>query len=154
MTDGSLTFSEDGKEIKTYNAKDGLGVVMLGACGVITSIITARDNNTVNLRAKILNIKELYIGQKNKIIALEELVEKYNLDYSEIAYMGDDLPDISVLKEVGLACCPNDAVKEVKDICHFISAKRGGRGAVRELTDLIYKTQIKKIDYGTFRTVR
>ena len=141
MTDGSLTFSEDGKEIKTYNAKDGLGVVMLGACGVITSIITARDNNTVNLRAKILNIKELYIGQKNKTIALEELVEKYNLDYSEIAYMGDDLPDICVLERVGLKCCPNDAVERVKDVCNFVSNFGGGKGAVRELCDLILNSK-------------
>ena len=137
MTDGSLTFSEDGKEIKTYNAKDGLGVVMLGACDIITSIITARDNNTVNHRAKILNIKELYIGQKNKVIALDELIQKYNLAPREIAYMGDDLPDICVLERVGLKCCPNDAVDEVKNVCNFISNYGGGKGAVRELCDLI-----------------
>ena len=86
---------------------------------------------------------KLYMSQKNKLVALKEMMEEYNLDASEIAYMGDDLPDIAILREVGLACCPNDAVHEVKDICHFISAKRGGRGAVRELTDLIYKTQSK-----------
>ena len=71
------------------------------------------------------------------------MIEEYNLEYSEVAYMGVDLPDIAVLREVGLACCPSDAVAEVKNICHFISAKRGGRGAVREVTDLIYKTQNK-----------
>ena len=73
----------------------------------------------------------------------ESIIEdsEFNLDASEVAYMGDDLPDLAVLKEVGLACCPVDAVKEVKDVCHFISVKRGGRGAVRELTDLIYNVQ-------------
>ena len=92
MTDGSLTFLEDGREIKTYNANDGLGVVMLGKAGIITSIITARVNGTVEHRAKILNIKELYVGQKNKIEALNEIIKKYNLKKEEVAYMGDDFP--------------------------------------------------------------
>ena len=141
MTDGSLTFTEDGKEIKTYDAKDGLGVVMLGNAGLITTIITARDNGTVKHRAQILGIKELYMGAKNKTIALEELINKYNLKPSEISYMGDDLPDICVLKQVGLKCCPNDAVDEVKKVCNFISSKGGGKGAVRELCDLIMEAK-------------
>ena len=145
MTDGSLTFLEDGKEIKTYNAKDGLGVVMLSRAGIITSIITARDNNAVKLRAEMINIKELYMGQKNKILALNELIEKYGLSYDEIAYMGDDLPDICILEKVGLKCCPFDAVQQVKEKCNFISSFNGGRGAVRELCDFILKS--KEITY-------
>lgn len=137
MTDGSLTFLEDGREIKTYNAKDGLGVVMLSRAGIVTSIITARDNNVVKLRAGMIDIKELYMGQKNKVLALNELIQKYNLTIDEVAYMGDDLPDICVLKEVGLKCCPKDAVKQVREVCNFISSKKGGRGAVRELCDFI-----------------
>lgn len=145
MTDGSLTFLEDGREIKTYSAKDGLGVVMLSKAGIVTSIITARNNNTVKLRAEMIDIKELYMGQKNKTTALKELAEKYKLKYSEIAYMGDDLPDICVLREVGLKCCPKDAVIEVKKECNFISEYGGGKGAVRELCDLILKA--KNITY-------
>ena len=141
MTDGSLTFLEDGREIKTYNAKDGLGVVMLGKANIITSIITARDNNVVKLRAQQLDIKELYMGQKNKVLAIKELCEKYNLKPEEIAYMGDDLPDICVLREIGLKCCPKDAVKEVKAVCNFISNFKGGKGAVRELCDFILESQ-------------
>ena len=141
MTDGSLTFLEDGREIKTYNAKDGLGVVMLGKAG----IITARDNNVVRVRAEVLNIKELYMGQKNKVQALNELMEKYNLTSDEIAYMGDDLPDICVLEKVGLKTCPKDAVDEVKQVCNFVSNYNGGKGAVRELCDFILKS--KNINY-------
>ena len=141
LTDGSLTFLEDGREIKTYNAKDGLGVVMLGKAQIITSIITARDNNVVKLRANQIDIKELYMGQKNKVLALNELCKKYNLKKEEVAYMGDDLPDICVLKEVGLSCCPADAVYEVQTICNFISTKKGGKGAVRELCDFILDSQ-------------
>lgn len=141
MTDGSLTFLEDGREIKTYNAKDGLGVVMLSRAGIVTSIITARNNPVVELRAKMLDIKELHMGAKNKIEALDELKKKYNLKSSEIAYMGDDLPDLCVLNEVGLSCCPNDAVEEVKKSSLFVSSYNGGKGAVRQLCDFILKAK-------------
>ena len=109
MTDGSLTFLEDGREIKTYNAKDGLGVVMLSKAGLITSIITARENNAVKLRAEMIDIKELYMGQKNKIKALNELVEKYNLDLSEVAYLLDtDLNSIYVQKYTAMKNLKNN----------------------------------------------
>lgn len=143
MTDGSITYDENGIEYKTFNAKDGQGIVMITKAGIITAIITARQNQTVKHRFDNLGMTRLYMGQKNKIVAMKELLEEYNLDFSQVAYMGDDLPDLCVLKEVGLACCPNDAVEDVKNVCHFISSKNGGRGAVRELTDLIYKIQFK-----------
>ena len=141
MTDGSLTFDENGVEYKTFNAKDGQGIVMITKAGIITAIITARDNGTVKHRFEVLGMTRLFMGQKNKILAMEQLLKDYNLDFSQVAYMGDDLPDLCVLNKVGLACCPNDAVDEVKQVCGFISSKNGGRGAVRELCDLIYKSQ-------------
>lgn len=139
MTDGSLTFDEDGKEYKTYNAKDGQGIVNLNKAGIVTAIITARDNGTVAHRAKILNIAELYQGSKNKIESLEKIMKKYNFSFDEIAYMGDDLPDICVLEKVKLKGCPFDAVDEVKAVANFISTKGGGKGAVREFCDYILK---------------
>lgn len=139
MTDGGIIYDQNGVEYKIFNAKDGQGITMLTKAGIITAIITARENNTVKHRFENLGMTKLYMGQRNKVTALKELLSEFNLDASEVAYMGDDLPDIGVLKEVGLACCPSDAVSEVKSVCDFISAKRGGRGAVRELTDLIYK---------------
>ena len=137
MTDGSLVFDENGVEYKTFNAKDGQGVVMLNKAGYKTAIITARENGTVRHRFKILGMTKLYEGQKNKEKALDEFLKEFNLKPSQIAYMGDDLPDICVLRKVGLSCCPNDAVEEVKDICKFVASKDGGRGAVRELCNLI-----------------
>lgn len=141
MTDGSLTFDENGVEYKTYNTRDGLGIVMMRLSGIIPAIITARDNGTVRHRAKILGITELYQGQRNKEAAIDELVAKHNLSYDEVAYMGDDLPDICVLEKVGLSCCPADAVDEVINVCKFVSTKGGGKGAVRELADFILKCQ-------------
>ena len=146
MTDGSITYDENGVEYKTFNAKDGHGFVRANKSGFITAIITARNNGTVAHRAKNLNITELYQGQKYKLTALEEIMAKYNLSFENVAYMGDDLPDLCILEKVGLACCPNDAVKEVKKVCHFISSVNGGKGAVRELCDFILDSQgIEKI---------
>ena len=137
LTDGSLTFDEMGHEYKTFNAKDGQGIVNLNNTGIITAIITARDSGTVEHRAKNLNIKELHQGVKNKLSVLECIMAKYGLSFDEIAYMGDDLPDIPVLEKVAIKACPNDAVDEVKVIANFVSSKNGGRGAVRELCDYI-----------------
>lgn len=143
LTDGSLTFDEEGKEYKTFNAKDGQGIVMLNKTGFITAIITARENGTVRHRFKNLGMTKLYEGSKNKIASLKELMKEFNLQPEEIAYMGDDLPDICVLKTVGLPCCPADATEEVKKYAKFVSSKNGGRGAVRELCDLILKSSGK-----------
>lgn len=141
MTTGDVTYDENGVEYKTFNVKDGHGLVRVQNAGLITAIITARNNGTVKHRAENLHITELYQGQKYKLPALEEIMQKYNLSYEEISYMGDDLPDICILEKVGLKCCPNDAVDEVKNICNFISTKNGGKGAVRELTDFILESQ-------------
>ena len=143
MTDGSITYDENGVEYKTFNVKDGQGIVRITKEGIITAIITARNNATVKHRFENLGMSRLFMGQKDKMVAMKQLLEEYKLDLSQVAYMGDDLPDMPVLKEVGLASCPNDAIDEVKKLCHFISSKNGGRGAVRELTDLIYSSQIK-----------
>ena len=139
LTDGSLTFAEDGTEYKTFNAKDGQGIVCLNNAGFITAIITARQNGTVEHRAKNLKITELHQGVKFKLPVLEEILNKYNLSFENVAYMGDDLPDICIMEKVGLPCCPNDAVEEVQKVCKFKSKYDGGRGAVRELCNLILK---------------
>lgn len=146
MTDGSVTYDENGVEYKTFNVKDGHGIVRANKSGFITAIITARKNGTVQHRAENLNITEIYQGQKYKLPALDEILAKYELGYENVAYMGDDIPDICILEKVGLASCPKDAVKEVLEKCNFISSQNGGRGAVRELCDFILDSQgIEKI---------
>lgn len=146
MTDGSVTYDENGIEYKTFNVKDGHGIIRANKSGFITAIITARQNGTVQHRAENLNITEIYQGQKYKLPALDEILAKHKLTYENVAYMGDDIPDICILEKVGLACCPNDAVKEVQEVCNFKSSINGGRGAVRELCDFILDVQgIEKI---------
>lgn len=139
MTDGGLIYDQDGKEYKVFNAKDGQGLVMLNRAGIKTVVITAKESYMVKKRFESLGFTRIYQGQKNKEYALKEVVDDYELKFDEIAYMGDDLPDLCVLRKVGLPSCPKDAVPEVIKAARFISTKDGGRGAVRELCDLILK---------------
>ncbi len=141
MTNNTLIFDENGVEYKIFNGKDGQGLELLQKAGIIPAIITKRDNGTVAHRAKVLGISELYMGQKNKIGTLNEILKKYGFSYEEVSYMGDDIPDLCVLEKVGLPCCPLDAVEEVKVISKFISTKKGGEGAVRELCEFVLKSK-------------
>ena len=139
LTDGGIIYDETGKEYKIFNVKDGQGIVNLNNAGIITAIITARQNGTVEYRAKNLNIKELHQGVQNKLGTLNEIIKKYGINYSEVAYIGDDLPDIPIIEKVGLSACPFDAVDEVKSIVSFQTRNLGGHGAVREFCDYILK---------------
>lgn len=139
MTDGSITYDDNGIEYKTFNSKDGHGLAELSREGVITAIITGRKSAAVERRAKDVNITELYQGVQDKASVLDELLQKYNLTLAEVAYMGDDIPDICILEKVELAGCPKDAVQEVKDVVNFEADKNGGCGAVREFCDCILK---------------
>ncbi len=141
MTDGSLIYLPDGKQSKTFNAKDGLGIVMLNTAGIRTAIITAKETNALKERAKTLEITKLFMNQKDKMVALDELCSEFSLEYNQIMYMGDDLPDIEVLKTVGLSVCPCDAVNQVKSICNIVTNKDGGKGAVREICDFILESK-------------
>lgn len=143
LTGGEIIYTDSGQELKIFNAKDGQGINLLNKQGFITAIITARDSFVVEKRAQDLKIPEVHQGIKNKFQVIQYLIGKYKFDLSEVAYVGDDLPDICVLEKVGLACCPADAVEQVKRICHFVSSKEGGKGAVREITDLIVSAKAK-----------
>lgn len=141
MTDGSITYDENGVEYKTFNAKDGHGLAKMAKNGFITAIITGRNNGTVDRRACDLRVTEVYQGVKNKLPILEAIMQKYELDFSQVAYMGDDEPDICILEKVAIAACPSDAVSKVQDVCNFIARRDGGRGAVSELCDFVFDNQ-------------
>lgn len=141
MTNNSLIFDENGVEYKMFNGKDGQGIELLHKAGIIPAIISKRNNGTVSYRAKVLGITEFHMGVKDKFETLEEIITKYGFSSDELAFMGDDLPDICVLEKVGLPCCPLDAVDEVKDVSKFISTRKGGEGAVRELCEFVLKSK-------------
>lgn len=141
MTDGGLIYLPDGSEAKMFNAKDGLGLSMIHKAGIITAIITAKDAPVVLNRAEVLNIDKVYLNQRNKIEAFEEILKEYNIAADEVLYMGDDLPDMEVLKACGLSACPNDAIDEVVETCDYVTVKTAGHGAVREVCNLLLESR-------------
>lgn len=141
LTDGKLYISNLGDEMKAFNVKDGLGITQAISLGKKIAIITGKKSEIVARRCKELGISEIHQGIKNKVEVLNEILKKYEIDYSEVAYMGDDLIDLKVMKLCGLAGAPKDSVQEILDISHFISNKNGGEGAVREFIEYILKNE-------------
>ena len=153
MTDGRIIFDSNGIESKFFNVKDGHGIKMLQRAGIQVAIISGRKSKVVELRAKELGIDIVYQGALDKLGPYLEVLEKTGLDDSHVAFMGDDVIDLPVLRRVSFAAAPADAVDEVQSIVHFTARNRGGWGAVRELCDLILKG-IDKWDEITSRYFR
>ncbi len=139
LTDGSIYYGESGEELKKFNIHDGHGIVKLQQAGVTVGIITGRSSKLVQRRADDLGIHEVYQSFENKMEAYERLKAKLGLSDDEIAYVGDDEPDVAVLKRVGFSAAPSDAVEHVKRQVDYVSIRRGGEGAVRDVIELILR---------------
>ncbi|OGR30374.1 MAG: phenylphosphate carboxylase subunit delta [Desulfuromonadaceae bacterium GWB2_53_15] len=139
MTDGSIIYDGSGLETKCFNVRDGHGIKMLQRHGIEVGIITGRTSIVVDIRAKELGISLVYQGALKKLESYTDVKEKTGLDDSQIAYMGDDVIDVPVLRRVGFAAVPLDGLPEVRAVAHYVSACGGGRGAVREVCDMILK---------------
>ncbi|MDX9715489.1 MAG: HAD-IIIA family hydrolase [Dissulfurispiraceae bacterium] len=143
MTDGGIIFDNNANELKVFNVKDGHGIKMLHKAGIGVAIITGRKSKVVAQRAKELGIKDVYQGFKVKTDALEKILNKYGLRKYEAAFVGDDVIDIPVFFNVGLAVAVSDAVAEAKAAAHHITKCSGGKGAVREVCELILRSSGK-----------
>ena len=144
MTDGSIVVDADGKELfKTFNVKDGLGVQMLAKAGFELGIITGRTSTIVATRARTLGIQHVYQGKLDKTAAFDDLLNKLDITEKQVAYIGDDIPDVPLLKRVGFSACPADAHKSAAAAAVWQSAFQGGRGAVREFADLLLNAREK-----------
>ena len=137
MTDGKITYTSDGQELKSFNIKDGLGIKRAQASGIETAIITGRTSPMVERRAGELGIAHLVQGREDKLAALSDLLDQINLSLDQVAYIGDDLPDLTAIESVRLGACPADAATEVKSKANWVSTRGGGDGCVRELCDLL-----------------
>lgn len=141
LTDGRLYFTPEGQELKVFNTLDGHGIKQLQKSGVVVGIITGRQSPAVEKRARDLGIIHCYQGQENKRIPFEDLRNKLKLDLTEIAYAGDDLPDLPIMKKVGFSIATSNAHTTVIRHAHMTTQARGGEGAVREMCDFIMQAQ-------------
>ena len=143
LTDGSIWVGESGELAQKYYVRDGLAIQMLQQNSIKVGVITGRISKSLPKRLEDLKVGMLYQGAKDKIKVYEEILQKESLTDEEVAYMGDDWPDFSLLKRVGFSAAPSDAIPEVLQIVHFVSPFPGGRGAIRSLAECILKAQEK-----------
>lgn len=139
LTDGKIYYNDDGEFFKAFNVKDGYRLIECESYGIIPVIITGKISKIVDVRAKDLKIKEVHQHVADKAAVLSELLKKYSLDWSQAAYIGDDVNDLDCMQKCGISACPRDAMPEVIEACDYICKNKGGDGAVRELIDLIIK---------------
>jgi 3-deoxy-D-manno-octulosonate 8-phosphate phosphatase (KDO 8-P phosphatase) len=141
LTDGSLIYTENGSEGKSFNTQDGLGIRLVQKGGVEVGIITARKSELVRKRAEELGMKYIMQGIGKKLDTFKEILKLSALKPYQVCYMGDDWIDLALLSRAGLAACPLNGVTEVKEVCHYVSSRTGGAGAVRDVCDLIIQAK-------------
>lgn len=141
LTDGGMYYSEKGDELKKFNTRDGMGFALLRKNGIICGIVTGENVEINRARAKKLKLDVLEQGCENKLAVVENLCKKFSVGLSEVAYIGDDINDIEVIKAVGFGCCPADAMPQVKAVAKYVTDCKGGRGVIREVVDKLLNNQ-------------
>ena len=141
FSDGRIYLGNDGEELKAFNTKDGFGIKALGQNGVDVAVITGRKSNIVEKRMTALGVKFIVQGEEDKLPALMNIAKNLELTNEQIAYIGDDVPDLPCIEAVGLGVAVNDAHPLVKQSANYVTFIKGGYGAVRELCDLIMQSQ-------------
>ena len=140
MTDGGMYYTEAGDEFKKYNTKDGMAIKKLTANGFHVCILSSGFNkNLIKRRAELLEIEKVFVGRGRKIEIIKGWCEEYNITMQNVAYIGDDINDLEIIKEAGFSACPNDAIQLIKNEVHVILDKKGGKGCIREFIDTYIK---------------
>jgi 3-deoxy-D-manno-octulosonate 8-phosphate phosphatase (KDO 8-P phosphatase) len=143
LTDGSITYTSDGQEIKSFDIQDGLGLVIARRMGLHTAILSGRMSRAVGIRAKELDIEAICQNVSDKGEAIAELAARFDASLEETAFISDDLNDLPALAVVGLAIAVGTAAPEVKEVAHYVTERPGGKGAVREAVELILRAQVR-----------
>ncbi len=141
LTDGTITYSDSGEQIKSFNSRDGLGLRLLMDSGIDVGIITGRTSNALKHRCNNIGISMLFDGVKDKSKVLGKITDQTGIPPENIAYVGDDLIDLPIMKEIGFPIGVADACKEVKDLAMMVTQQKGGQGAVREVCEAILKAK-------------
>ncbi|MBT0608898.1 KdsC family phosphatase [Aequorivita echinoideorum] len=143
LTDGNMLVNTEGEMFRSMNVKDGYAMKLAIEKGYKICIISGGTNEGVRVRLQNLGVGDIYLGSHKKIEKYHEILKKHNINAAEILYMGDDMPDIPVMQEIGLPTCPQDAVPQVKAVSKYVSHKKGGRGCVRDVIEQVLKVQGK-----------
>lgn len=143
MTSGTTQIDAGGNALRTFNIKDGFAVQHAIKQGYPVAIISGGNNSGISVRFNTLGVKntDIYLGQSNKVSAFKAFCNSYNLIEDDVLYMGDDMPDIPLLKRCGLGCCPKDAANDVIENAIWVSSKEGGKGCAREIIEMVMKVQ-------------
>ena len=147
LTDGRIYLDNDNNELKSFYIQDGLGLKLLMCAGIDVGVITGSNHPMIERRMRQLDIRYYFVGQVNKQQAYQNIKTTLHLQNEECAYIGDDVPDKPIMQQVGLSVAVANAVDEVKNIAHLTTLKKGGRGAIREVCDLILHAQ-NKFDFA------
>jgi 3-deoxy-D-manno-octulosonate 8-phosphate phosphatase (KDO 8-P phosphatase) len=150
FTDGKIFILPDGRQMRNMNVKDGYAVHFAVKKGYPIGIISGGKCESIRVRFEELGVTDIYIASKDKRDDFKDFLSKHNLTENDILYMGDDLPDLPVMKSAGLAACPSDAAKEIIEISHYVSDKRSGDGCVRDVIEQTLKLQGKWADLDAF----
>ncbi len=143
LTDGRIIYDSRGRDSKFFDVHDGMGVYLLKKAGINTVLITAKGSRTIRPRARDMQVKEIFENISPKTAVLDKILRKYKVDISEVCFAGDDLVDLCLMKRVGLPIAVFNAAPEIKQAAAYITLREGGRGAVREIAELILKSQGK-----------
>lgn len=135
FTDGIVLLMPDGSQVRQASTRDGFAIQWAVKQGLKLALLTGGHEKSVATRLNKLGVEEVLLGCEDKLVSLKSLCEKLQIPLDKVAYMGDDIPDLVAMKEVGLAACPEDAVEEVRNVAHYISPKPGGKGCVRDLLE-------------------
>ena len=143
LTDGRIIYDSEGRQLRLFDAQDGTGILLLAAAGIKTIMVTILPSRAIECRAKDLRVEELYQGVKPKTKVLQQILEKHGIAKEEICYVGDDVVDVGVMRSIGFPVAVKNATRDVKDAACYVTKCTGGRGAVREIAELILTTQGK-----------
>ena len=143
LTDGTITITTSGEMLRTMHTKDGFAIKTALDAGFKVCVISGGTNEGVRKRLEGLGMTDVFLGAHDKIEQFYTYLDAYDLKKENVLYMGDDVPDYPVMKLVGLPCCPQDAVSEIKAISKYVSHKKGGKGAVRDVIEQVLKVQDK-----------
>lgn len=141
LTDGSISLLPNGEQIRTMNTKDGYALQLAIKRGYKILIITGGKSESVRIRLNSLGITDVHLGVSDKLNVFKEYIEIHRLNAEDILYMGDDIPDYEVMQRVGIPTCPLDSAPEIKDLCIYVSDKKGGKGCVRDIIEQVMKVQ-------------